>query len=307
MKDVTAKAQTLRTAVAEAYLSTPGEALKRLVEGQTEKGDALEVARTAGIMAAKRTWEVIPFCHPLPISHVEISYGFEADGVRIRAVTKCIAPTGVEMEALTAANVAALTLYDMLKPHATQLEIRSVRLVEKKGGKSDYRDVLEPPVKAAVIVLSDSVAAGEKEDRAGQAVLHALRAEESVEVGPYEILPDDSQQLSAKVKALVQEGVDLILTVGGTGLAPTDVTVEAIEPLIEREIPGIMETARSYGQRRTPYAMLSRGIAGMIDGTLVITLPGSTRGAGETMEALFPSALHIFYVLRKLPHPHGHS
>jgi molybdenum cofactor synthesis domain-containing protein len=194
----------------------------------------------------------------------------------------------------------------MLKPHTQELEIRAVKLVEKRGGKSDWRDELKPPVKAYVIVLSDSVAAGVKEDRAGKAVISVLEQEPSVELAGYDVLPDDPERLKALVEKLISNGVDLILTVGGTGLAPTDLTVEALKPMIEREVPGIMEAARAYGQRRTPYAMLSRGIAGMIKNTLILTLPGSSRGAKETMDALFPAVLHLFSVLRKLPHPHGY-
>ncbi len=306
MKDITPKFETLRTAIAESFVAVPPDALELLKERQLEKGDALELARAAGVMAAKRTWELIPYCHPIPITHCDIRYEFEAEGVRVTATVKAIAPTGVEMEALTAVSVAALTLYDMLKPHTPNLEIAHIKLVEKRGGKGDWRDRLEPPVKAYVIILSDSVAAGVKEDRAGKAVLNVLEQEPSVEVAGYEVLPDDPEKLRALVQRLVAEGIDLVLTVGGTGLAPTDQTVEALRPLIERAVPGIMEAARSYGQKRTPYAMLSRGIAGMIKNTLVITLPGSTRGATETMEALFPAVLHVFYVMRKLPHPHGY-
>jgi cyclic pyranopterin phosphate synthase len=307
MRDITGKFETLRAAVAEAFLAIPAEAQTLLKERRTEKGDALEVARAAGILAAKRTWELLPFCHPLPLTHVEITYAFAQEGVRIEASARAIAPTGVEMEALTAVSIAALTIYDMLKPHTTAIEIRSLQLVSKKGGKSDYRDVLSPPVKAAVIVLSDSVAAGKKEDRAGKTVLEALAKEPSVAVEGYEILADDPKKLKAQVNRLIEQGIELILTVGGTGLAHTDQTVEALKPLIEREIPGVMEAARAYGQRRTPYSMLSRGIAGMIQNTLVLTLPGSTRGAKETFDALFPAVLHVFFVLRKLPHPHGYS
>lgn len=307
MKDVTAKTETMREAVAEAFVAIPPDALALLKERRTEKGDALEVARAAGILAAKRTWELLPFCHPLPLTHVGITYAFANEGVRIQSSAKTIAPTGVEMEALTAASIAALTLYDMLKPHTEKIEIRSLQLLSKRGGKSDYRDVLSPPVKASVIVLSDSVAAGKKQDRAGKAILEALAQEPGVEVKGYEVLPDDPKTLKARVSALVAQGTDLLLTVGGTGLAHTDQTVEALQPLIEREIPGLMEAARAYGQRRTPYAMLSRGIAGMIKNTLVITLPGSSRGAKETYDAIFPAVLHIFFVLRKLPHPHGYT
>jgi len=306
MKDITPKFETLRAAGAEAFVSLPPDALKLLKERKLEKGDALELARAAAVMGAKRAWELIPFCHQIPITHCEVDYEFEPDGVRVKAQVKAIAPTGVEMEALTAANIAALTLYDMLKPHTEEIEIRSIKLLEKRGGKGEWRDELKPPVKAYVIVLSDSVAAGKKEDRAGKAVVGVLEGEPYVEVSGYEVLPDDPERLKALVQKLVGEGIDLVLTVGGTGLAATDRTVEALRPMIEREVPGIMEAARSYGQRRTPYAMLSRGIAGLVKNTLIITLPGSSRGARETMEALFPAVLHVFYVMRKLPHAHGY-
>ncbi len=139
MKDVTSKSPTLREAVAEAKITMPPEIQTMLRERRLEKGDALEIGRVAGVMAAKRTWEIIPFCHPLPITGAEIAYDFEPDGVRIRASVRTVAPTGVEMEALTAASVTALTLYDMLKPHTKELEIVETRLLMKTGGKSgDY-------------------------------------------------------------------------------------------------------------------------------------------------------------------------
>jgi len=140
MKDVTQKQATLREAVAEARILMPPEVQTLLRERKLEKGDALEIARVAGIMAAKKTWEIIPLCHPLPITGADVIYEFEPGGpVRIETRVRTVAPTGVEMEALAAASLAALTLYDMLKPHTKALEIHDIRLLRKSGGKSgDY-------------------------------------------------------------------------------------------------------------------------------------------------------------------------
>jgi molybdenum cofactor biosynthesis protein MoaC len=298
VKDVTPKQETRRRAVAEARLRMPAEGRRVLEKGTAEKGDALEVSRVAGIMGGKKTPDLLPFCHPLPVTHADVEFELVEEGVRIEATASCIGPTGVEMEALTAASVAALSLYDMLKPHVGELEITGVRLLEKTGGKSDYRVAPEPPVRAGVLVLSDGVHAGEREDTAGGAVVEALRGTGGVTPERHEVLPDEPDRLRSTVEAWVDDGVDLILTVGGTGLSERDRTVDTLRPMLDPEVPGLMEAARRYGQRRTPFAMLSRGVAGMIGDTLVVTLPGSPSGATETYDAVFPAALHVFEVRR---------
>ncbi len=137
MVDVSEKPLTKRTARAEAFVRIAPEVLAKLPENP--KGNPLEVARIAGIGAAKRTWELIPLCHPLPLTHADVETTVEAEGVRIVASAATTGPTGVEMEALTAAAVAALTVYDMTKALDKSIEIRCVRLLEKTGGKSgDY-------------------------------------------------------------------------------------------------------------------------------------------------------------------------
>jgi cyclic pyranopterin monophosphate synthase len=138
MVDVSAKAETRRTATARAFVRIRPSVLKKLPENP--KGDPLEVARFAGITAAKRTSELIPMCHPLLLSHIDVSAKVESRGVRITAKVTTTGPTGVEMEALTAAAVAALTVYDMTKALDKGIEIQNLHLVEKTGGKSgDYR------------------------------------------------------------------------------------------------------------------------------------------------------------------------
>ncbi|GAA5009686.1 bifunctional molybdenum cofactor biosynthesis protein MoaC/MoaB [Acinetobacter puyangensis] len=307
MKNVGMKPESYRIATASSELLAPAHCIQLLRDGNTEKGDALKTARIAGILAAKRTDELIPLCHPLPIYRADVDFELLADRVIIRASVETIAPTGVEMEALTAASLAALTIYDMLKPHCEpeELIIQQCKLDVKKGGKSHYKRHLRQSVSAAVIVLSDTVAAGRKPDTAGKSVLETL-TQAGFDPIHYQILPDESEQLKTLVLELSQSYA-CIITVGGTGIGKRDITVDTLQPLLDRELSGLMEAARAFGQKRTPYAALSRGIAGFIDRSLLITLPGSRGGASESMAAILPALIHIFDVCRDLPHPGGYE
>ena len=140
MVDVSAKADTVREARAEAYIHMAPETLQMILSGQHHKGDVFATARIAGIQAAKRTWELIPLCHPLLLSKVEVSLTAfpKTNQVRIESLCKLSGKTGVEMEALTAASVAALTIYDMCKAVQKDMVIETVRLLEKSGGKSGH-------------------------------------------------------------------------------------------------------------------------------------------------------------------------
>jgi molybdenum cofactor synthesis domain-containing protein len=209
--------------------------------------------------------------------------------------------TGVEVEAMHGASIAALTIYDMLKPIDKGVSIANISLLEKQGGKSDFKDILARKIKTAVVVCSDTISAGKKEDKAGKAIIEKLQPLQ-VEVADYHIIPDDHTAIQEQVRGLLSTGTELLLICGGTGLSKRDITPEAVQPMLEREIPGMMEAARAYGQQRMPYAMFSRGVAGMIGNSVVITLPGSTRGAMETMDALFPYVLHLFKVSAGMQH-----
>lgn len=138
MVDVSAKVATARRAVAEAFVTVSPETLSAVIDGGGPKGDVLTVAELAGVMGAKRTAELIPLCHPLPLTDlvVQVTPDRAAGGLRVRAEAATVGPTGVEMEALTAATVAALTVYDMVKGVERGVEIRSIRLISKTGGKS---------------------------------------------------------------------------------------------------------------------------------------------------------------------------
>ena len=302
MIDITSKNSSLRKATAQAVVKTGSpQTIQAVQENKVPKGNVFEMARAAGLLAAKHTASAIPDCHPMPIEYAAIRFEIEDLQINITVEIKTVYKTGVEMEALYAASVAALTIYDMLKPIDKNMEILHIRLSEKRGGKSDKKDVFDVPLTASVIVCSDSISAGEKEDKAGKVIMEKLKIG-GVIVSDYIIIPDEIKEIQAKIKAYTRQGINMVLITGGTGLSKRDVTPEAVKPLLDREIPGIAEAMRNYGQDRTPLSMLSRSVAGFIGETLVIALPGSTKGAEESMDAIFPAVLHVFKVQNGFQH-----
>lgn len=301
MLDVSDKIRTRRTARARAVVEMSEESALRIVNDEVPKGNVLEMAKAGAIIGAKKTADLMIFCHNIPIEWVATDIQIDGGRIVIEVTVKTTAKTGCEMEALSAASSAALTVYDMLKPIDKNIEIHSITLLEKSGGKSDFVNKIPKGLKAGVLVISDSVSAGKKEDRAGQSILKKLR-EIGIDDAEYRTVPDEIEDVRKCVEEWCQSGFGLVLTTGGTGLSPRDTTPEAVGVLIDTEIPGIMEAARSYGQERTPYSMLSRGIAGLKGNTLIITLPGSTSGAKESMDALFPYLIHIYKIMRGKRH-----
>ncbi|CAH0272645.1 MULTISPECIES: bifunctional molybdenum cofactor biosynthesis protein MoaC/MoaB [unclassified Pedobacter] len=302
MVNITKKSNTLRIAIATATVRvSKQETIDAVKQRKIPKGDVFEFARAAGLFGVKKTSDVIPDCHPLPIEYTAITYEIVGLTIMITVEVHTIYKTGVEVEAMHGASVTALTMYDMLKPIDKGVEIENIRLLKKSGGKSDLKNAKFPELKAAVVVCSDSVFENKAQDSAGKAIISRL-AQWDISAGKYEIVPDEINIIRDKASELSKDGYDLIIFTGGTGLSPRDVTPEAIAPLIDRNIDGIMETARRYGQERMPYAMLSRGVAGFIGETLVLTFPGSKRAVEESMDALFPQVLHLFKVIKGEKH-----
>ena len=302
MVPITHKSNTLRKAIAQAIVRVSKPETVLAIRNRTvPKGEVLECARVAGLFAAKRTADMIPDCHPLPIEYTAVRYELGELEIQIQVEIHTIYKTGVEVEAMHAASVVALTMYDMLKPIDKGVSIEQIKLLEKKGGKSDRNAALGLARRAAILVCSDTLAAGQGTDRSGEVIREKL-IQLGITVAEKRIVADEVMAIQEAAKYFVAQGVDLLLVTGGTGLSPRDVTPEALEPLLDRRIPGVEEAIRAYGQQRLATAMLSRSLAGQIGKTLVLALPGSPSGAAEGMDAVFPALLHAFSVLEGARH-----
>jgi len=297
MRDVSSKYNTLRTAKASASLSVLPATIQAIKAGNVPKADPLGVARVAGIQAAKNTSLLIPYCHQVPLDFVDVEISLLTDSILVRTEVKAIWKTGVEMEALVAASSTALALYDMLKIIDERMRISSVELTEKRGGKSSLR-VTGEGLTAAVLVMSDSVSSGKKQDTSGKILADRLRVLK-FDVLQTKVLPDDFAAIEKELRELSDiHHVDIIVSTGGTGVGPRDVTPEATLSIIERRLEGVEKALVNFGQNRLPMAMLSRGIVGVRGKTLIINFPGSPGGVTDGMDAIFPAVLHVFNMMK---------
>ncbi|SMQ59774.1 cyclic pyranopterin monophosphate synthase subunit MoaC [Plantibacter sp. VKM Ac-1784] len=295
MVDVGDKATTKRAATATATFTTRPDVIALVQADGLPKADVIATARIAGIAGAKRTSELIPLCHQLALSSVSLDFAFTEDSIVITATAKTTGQTGVEMEALTAASIAGLTLHDMVKAVDPASVLGDIRLLEKSGGKRgnwtpEAVEPIEAPVArtvrprtAAVIVASTAGAAGTREDLTGPRI-SAWLSEHDYAVDAVTVVSDADVHLA--ITAALDAAPAVLITTGGTGLSPSDRTPEATQPHLDRELPGIAEAIRTLGSTKTPTAALSRGLAGVSGGTVVVNLPGSTGGVKDGLAVL---------------------
>ena len=302
MFDVGAKPDSYRTAQAKAVVNINANTAVLIGLGKSPKGDIVEAAKIAATSGAKKTSDLIPYCHPIPLDHIGVQVSVKSQSIEVEVEVKSIWKTGVEMEALSGACIGALTVYDMLKPIDDSLFISSVKLVQKSGGIGEFAIKEGNKIRAAVIVVSDSVAAGKRADKSGKFIVKNLK-DRRIDVVKYKIVPDDSSVIEdLLVKYSDDLHLNLILTTGGTGLGMRDVTPEATRKVIEKEITGIAEGSRAFGQRRTPLSMLSRGVTGVRGRSLIINVPGSLKAVSESLEFLFPGLEHAFKMMEGHEH-----
>jgi molybdenum cofactor biosynthesis protein MoaC len=324
MADITRKTPSFRRAVTMGRIYVGQVGFTHIKNGTLPKGDVLKLAEIAGVQGAKNAWQQIPMCHPLLLDHVAVYLELEEDkhAVLAYAIVSTTAKTGVEMEALAAVSAALLTLYDLTKPVEPALCISDTRLLIKEGGKKglwvhpdgipDALQTLLPTrserplenVRAAVITLSDRAHKGEYEDKSG-VVLQELLAHMGCDIVDYAVLPDESEQLEQKLAALAGK-VALVITTGGTGLSPRDITPQTISKLANVEIAGIGELLRASAAPHVPTSWLSRSLAVIIDDTLVVSLPGSTGGVKDGIAALKPILSHALDHVQGKKNIHNH-
>ena len=293
MVDVSGKAVTARSACASGRVLLSAEAVAALRAGEVPKGDALAVARIAGIAGAKRTPDLIPLCHPIGLHGVTVDLTVTDEGVDITAVARTADRTGVEMEALTSVSVAALALIDMVKAIDPAAMITDVRVEWKEGGKTGpwRRPEDAAMIRALAVTVSNRAAAGVYADTSGPVLVEALRSAGCAVDGPL-VIPD-GEPVEAALRDALAAGYDVVVTTGGTGLTPGDLTPEMTRRVVERDIPGIAEAVRSAGAAAgVPSAILSRGVAGVAGRTLIVNLPGSSGGVRDGMAVLAPVLGH---------------
>ncbi|HEX7818713.1 MAG TPA: bifunctional molybdenum cofactor biosynthesis protein MoaC/MoaB [Nitrososphaeraceae archaeon] len=300
MFDVSKKGDTLRSATAQAIIKVNPASILLIRNERTPKGDIVETAKISAALGAKKTWELIPYCHPIPIDHIFTQLLLHQSSIEIKVNVTSVWKTGVEMEALTGCSIAALTVYDMLKPIDENLSIESIKLLKKTGGKGEFIENFDRKVNVAILVISDSTFNGKRVDKSGKLISDTLKTiyATNTEIVGYEILPDNIDKIkSYLIKYTDEKKVDLIISTGGTGFSKTDVTPDATKMVVDRETTGISEAIRSHGQRRTPLSMLSRGISGIRNQTLIVNLPGSTKAVAESLDVLLPSIFHVINIL----------
>jgi cyclic pyranopterin phosphate synthase len=275
--DVSYKLQTLREATAYGRIRLSEECIEKIKNKELPKGDCVEATKVAGLFAAKKTPELLPFCHPIGFDHAEVELKIGENFVEVYATVRGIARTGYEMEALTAVSVALLNIYDMCKGIDKNMVIEDIKLLSKKGGKSDYGENLEG-IKVAVITVSDRASKGIYEDKSGKLAIEKLKDLKG-NVVYYKVVPDEKEEIQKAVKEALNKGAEVVVTSGGTGLGPRDITPEAVSELAVKEIKGFGEAMRIFGSQFTPKALVSRATAYVLpDGKIALVLPGS-RGA----------------------------
>ncbi len=301
MIDISPKEDVLRIAIAKGEIFLKKETIEAIKNNKVSKGDVLTTAQIAAINAAKRCYEIIPLCHPIPITSVEVNFEIKDDKIIAEAKVKAYAKTGVEMEALVAVTTALLTIWDMVKSLEKEdgqypyTKISNVRVVEKIKlcPKKEHEAEFKGTIDFGILTISTSRYKEKAEDPSGDFLAKFFNAKVR------SIVPDDKEKIKKEVLKLLND-VDVLIITGGTGIAKDDVTIEACRELFEKEIEGFGELFRMLSYKEIGTAsMLSRATAGIIGNKVVFCLPGSLNACKLGAKLIESEARHILALVRK--------
>ncbi|KAA3610222.1 MAG: bifunctional molybdenum cofactor biosynthesis protein MoaC/MoaB [Calditrichaeota bacterium] len=291
MDDSSSKPEAQQSAKAEGKIYFSNGAREILLADNNPKADVITAAKVAGIQAAKRTSEFIPFHHANSLNWVELDFSSSEDHIKIESTVKAVTRSGLEMEALTAVSVAALTILDICKDHDQQVNIQDIKIVPKVSKKKML--TVKTPLKVGVLVISDRITAGLADDEVGQ-MLQSGFAKAGYHANNYSIISNDADKLIEKVQEWLEQNIELIITTGGNGIGPRDITLTSLEPFFDFRMEGLEQTLHSIAQVNNNGFYIDRLAAGKIGKTIVICLPIDNALAQDALNVILPNIHQAF-------------
>ncbi len=320
MIDVGGKRISRRMAIAQGRIVVSAAAFRLIVAKQIPKGNPLALAEVAGIFGAKRTADILPLCHPLPLDQVKVTCELipQDSAIMVYSMVVATQKTGVEMEALMAVNAALLCIWDLVKATEPALSIDAVTLLCKTGGKQDFwkNPHCELPdwviamlpvqqrlrdISCAVLVLSDTAAKHPDYDKSGKTLVGLLR-QDGASVANATIIADDAMLLVTTLSRLC-DNTRLIITTGGTGVSQRDITAATLAHFCDKKIEGIGELLRADGANFVASSWLSNAYAGIKGSCVIVALPGSTNACVQGWQVLRNILPHCLTMMDG----HGHN
>lgn len=292
MDDASSKPEAHNSAKAECKVHFAGDIKEILLKDGILKADIITTAKIAGIQASKKTSDIIPLNHTNKLDWVDISFDLIQDHLKIIATTKAISRSDLEMEALTAVSIAALTIVDLCKDYDPKITIMDIKLIPPKVDKNKSLSV-KTPVRVGIVIISDRVIAGLSDDEPGKILQDGFRKAGYI-ADEYSVISNDSDKLVDTIQDLLEKGIELIITIGGNGIGPRDITLSSLEPFFDYRLEGIEQTMHSIAQINHNGIYIDRLAAGKIGKSIVICLPLNSSLATDALNVLVPNIHQAF-------------
>lgn len=291
MDDASSLPEAHNAAKAECKVYFSGDIKKFLLQDGNLKADIITAAKIAGIQAAKKTSDIIPLNHSNKLNWVNITFDLIQDHIKIISTAKAISRSDLEMEALTGAAIAALTIIDLCKEYDSKVNITDLKLVPRK--EKDKPLGSDTPVSVGIVIISDRVIAGLANDEPGKILQNGFK-EAGYLADDFSIIPNDPDKLVETIQDLLEKNIGLIFTLGGNGIGPRDITLAALEPFFDFRLEGIEQAMHSIAQLNHNGIYIDRLAAGKIGKSVVLCLPLNSDLAIEALHVLIPNIHQAF-------------